>query len=215
MLTRTVESVPLIDPRRLEKDLAVLTERCGVLKEREAKGRKRDLFAVDDFIGKAAQRLERVVTSAAAANLKLLSERIGQLEAARNNIMSAVDTRFRTRLEKSKLILTTVQAAAMKLPAEGLGKVSTELDKVVSLLKAIPVEKLEGRKKDLFRLDYLIKQTAKRLGAVSELVEPAPAKKGSKGNAPKEAKASKEPAGAPKKGGAAPAASRRHADDDD
>jgi len=190
-LTRMVETSPLIDPRRLEKDLTMLTEKCGTLKEREAKGRKRDLLAVDDFIGEAALRLEKVVTSAAAANLKLLQVRLMELEAVRENLRSTVDTRFRTRVDTSRNVLKSLEEAAGKLGGGALGKVSGELDKVLSLLKAIPIEKLEGRRKDLFRLDYLIKQTNKRMGAVMEILDDGGEKSGKKSKAPKDGKAAR------------------------
>lgn len=170
-LARMVMSAPLIDPNRLEKDLAMLTEKASVLKEREAKGRKRDLLAVDDFLGEAALRLEKVVSSAAAANLKLLQVRLADLEAVRESLRSTVDNRFKTRVDTSRHVLLALEEATGKMGGAVLGKVSEELDEVVSILKAIPVEKLEGRRKDLFRLDFLIKKTNKRMGDVMDIIE--------------------------------------------
>lgn len=169
-LNKAASAGPLLDARRLERELANLLETGGELRAREAKGRKRDLLAVDDFLGRAAQRLELAATGIAAENLKMLSERLSEMQALRQKLQGAIQERFRARLELSRVVLGSLGGAAVRLDEEALEAVSARLEQALALGKAFPIAKLEGRPRDLYGIDNLMKQVSKRLERVKVLV---------------------------------------------
>ena len=169
-LHRLAEAAPLVDVRRLERELAILVEDAADLREREGKGRKRDLLAVDDFLGKAAARLEMAVSPAAGAHLKLLSERLEGLDALRRGHQAAVNERFRTRLESSRKVLGALPGSAGRLDDRALNAVVSELESAIGLCKAFPVGRLSGKPGDLYGIDGLVKRLDRRLSRVQALL---------------------------------------------
>ncbi len=169
-LNKAASAGPLLDTRRLERELATLLETGGELSSREAKGRKRDLLAVDDFLGRAAQRLELAATGTAAESLRMLSGRLTEMQALRQKLQGAVQERFRARLEVSRAVLGSLGGAAVRLDEEALEAVSSRLEQALAVNKAFPLARLEGRPRDLYGIDNLMKQVSKRLERVKELV---------------------------------------------
>ena len=169
-LSRMAESVPLLDVRNLERELARLVEDVGDLKDGEGKGRKRDMLALDEFLGDAAARLELAVTPAARAPLKLLSERLPGLEAIRRKHQSAVHDRFLARLVSSRRTLSALSESCGRLDKRALGGVSRELESALGLCKTLPVGKLQGKPRDLYGIDCLVKQLDRRLARVQDLL---------------------------------------------
>jgi len=169
-LGRMAESVPLLDVRNLERELARLAEDIVGINDGECKGRKRDMLAVDEFLGDAAARLELAVTPAARAPLKLLSERISGLETVRRKHQSAVHDRFRARLESSRRTITTLSGSCGRLDKRALGGVVRELESALALCKTFPVGKLQGKPRDLYGIDGLVKQLDRRLARVQDLL---------------------------------------------
>jgi len=169
-LRRLASTGPLLDVRRLERELAVLVEDVGDLREREGKGRKRDLLAVDEFLGDAAARLEMAATPAAGSHLKLLSERLSGLEALRRSHQAAVNERFRARLVSSRKVLGTLPDSCVRLNERALGCVVRELESALALSKAFPVGKLQGKPGDLYGIDGLVKRLDRRMARVQALL---------------------------------------------
>lgn len=169
-LRRLSESAPLLDVRNLERELARLAESVAAIKEGDGGGRKRDMLAVDEFLGNAAARLELAVTPAAEAPLKLLSERLSGLESIRRKHQSAVHDRFRARLEGSRRVLAAVLESCGRLDSRALSGVARELETALGLCKTFPVGKLQGRPRDLYGIDGLVKQLDRRLSRVQDLL---------------------------------------------
>jgi len=169
-LRRLAEAAPLVDVRRLERELAVLVEDAADLREREGKGRKRDMLAVDDFLGNAAARLEMAVTPEAGAHLKLLSERLAGLDALRRGHQAAVNERFRARLESSRKVLGALPGSAGRLDDRALNAIVSELESAIGLCKAYPVGRLSGKPGDLYGIDGLVKRLDRRLARVQALL---------------------------------------------
>jgi hypothetical protein len=169
-LAKAAGAGPLLDVRRLEKDLASLVEACGELRTRKSKGRKRDVLAVDDLLGTTARRLELAVAGAAAGNLRLLSERLVEMEALRHEMQAAVSERFRARLEACRKVLGSLEQAAPRLPVRGLESVARELDAAVALGRACHPGKLGGKPDDLYMIDGFVKQAARRLDKVAAIL---------------------------------------------
>lgn len=169
-LRRLAEAAPLVDVRRLERELAVLVEDAADLREREGKGRKRDMLAVDDFLGNAAARLEMAVTPEAGAHLKLLSERLAGLDALRRGHQAAVNERFRARLESSRKVLGALPGSAGRLDDRALSACASELESAIGLCKAFPVGRLSGKPGDLYGIDGLVKRLDRRLARVQALL---------------------------------------------
>lgn len=170
MLIKAAEARPLLDARRLERDLALLVESSGDLKALESRGRKRDILAVDDFLGDVARRLELAVTGTAADNLKLLNDRLVEMEAMREKLRKAVRERFRSRLQLSRSVLGSLDGAAVRLAEERLARISRELEGALAIGKALPAGKLAGKPKDLYGIDGMVKQVARRLDRVQRLL---------------------------------------------
>ncbi len=169
-LRRLAESGPLLDVRRLERDLAVMVEDAGGLHQREGKGRKRDLLAVDEFLGDAAARLELAATSAAGPHLKLLSERLSGLEALRRSHQAAITGRFRARLDRTRRVLAAVPDQCVRLDGRALVNLSRELQSSLGLCKAFPVSRLSGKPGDLYGIDGLVKRLDRRMAHVRSLL---------------------------------------------
>ena len=167
---RVTAAGPLLDARRLERDLQALLARSEELAGLDAQGRKRDILAVDDFLGRAARRLELAVAGAAAENLKILSGRLAETQELRQKLKSAVKERFRTRVNASRATLGELATACARLDEKSLNDVSRELDRAVALGRSLPVGKLEGKPKDLYGIDGLVKQISRRLDRVRGIV---------------------------------------------
>lgn len=169
-LEKAAGAGPLLDVRRLERDLASLVEACGELRTRKGKGRKRDILAVDDILGDAARRLELAVAGAAAGNLKLLTERLVDMESMRQELQRTVNERFRSRLEQCRKVLGALEGAAARLPSRGLDSVARELEGAVALSRACHPGKLGGKADDLYLIDGFVKQAARRLDKVGAML---------------------------------------------
>jgi len=162
-LRKLAESGPLLDVRRLERELAVLAEDAGGLHRRKGRGRKRDLLAVDRFLGDAAARLELAATSAAGTHLGLLSERLAGLEALRRSHQAAITERFQARLDRARRVLSAVPESCARLDVRSLDGVARELQAAIGLCKAFPVGKLSGKPADLYGIDGLVKRLDRRM----------------------------------------------------
>jgi hypothetical protein len=169
-LRKLAESGPLLDVRRLERELAVLAEDAGGLHRRKGKGRKRDLLAVDRFLGDAAARLELAATSAAGTHLGLLSERLSGLEALRRSHQAAISERFQARLERARKVLSAVPEACARLDGRSLDVVARELQTAIGLCKACPVGKLSGKPADLYGIDGLVKRLDRRMEKIQSIL---------------------------------------------
>lgn len=169
-LRRLAESGPLLDARRLERELALLVEDAGRLRKGEGKGRKRDLLAVDEFLGDAAARLELASTSAAGTHLGQLAERLAGLETLRRSHQAAIAGRFRGRLDRSRKVLEAVPGSCARLDGRSLDGVARELQSAIGLCKAFSVGRLSGKPGDLYNLDGLVKRLDRRLSRVQALL---------------------------------------------
>jgi len=171
-LRRLAEAGPILDARRLERELSVLVDEAGDLADRNARGRKRDLLAVDRYLGDAAARLELAATPATGAHLELLSERLAGLESARHKHQAAIQGRFRSRLGNARKVLGSLPAACAGLDGRALERVFRELEPAVKLCRAVRVEKLQGRSGDLYDIDGLAKRLERRLSRVRAAIDP-------------------------------------------
>lgn len=178
-LCRAAGEGPMVDVRRLERDLVSLVEACGQLRSRRTRGRKRDVLAVDDFLGEAARKLELSAAGAAAGNLQLLGERLVEMENLRTDLQKTVRERFSMRLEMSRAVLGSLETGAIRLNEVGLEAVSRELNGALAQSKVCQPGKLQGKLKDLYGIDGVSKQLARRLDKVSALL--AVKKEGSDG----------------------------------
>jgi hypothetical protein len=169
-LRRLSDSAPLLDVRNLERTLGRLAEGVDDLKDIEGKARKRYLLAVDRFLDYAAARLELAVTPAAGAPIKLLSERLATMEALRARHQSAVQDRFRARLDNSRRVLAAVAESSDHLDRKALGDVARELESALCLSKAFAVGKLQGKPRDLYSIDGFVKRLDRRMARVQALM---------------------------------------------
>jgi hypothetical protein len=161
---------PLLDVRRLERDLASLVEACGEMKTRKGQGRKRDVLAVDDLLRDAARRLEGAVADATAHNVRLLLERLSDIEAIRHELQGKVNSRFSSRLERCKNVLVLLDGSAPRLGTGALASVARELDRTVALGRKCHPAKLGGNADDLYLIDGFLKQAARRLERVAAIM---------------------------------------------
>ena len=170
-LARAARDGPLLDVRRLEKDLALLVEASGELCGQKVRGRKRDMLAVDGLLGDAARRLEGAVAAATAHNLGLLSERLTDMEAMRRELQGKVNARFSARLDRARSVLAAVEKAGASLPAEGQKAVARELDTIRALGRKAHPGMLGGKAQDLYTIDRFLKQAARRLEKVAAIMD--------------------------------------------
>jgi len=161
---------PMLDVRRLERDLASLVEACGEMKTRKGKGRKRDVLAVDDLLCDAARRLEGALADATAHNARLLSERLSGMEALRHELQGNVNSRFSSRLERCRNVLVLLDGSVPRLGTGALASVARELERTVALGGKCHPAKLGGKADDLYLIDGFLKQAARRLERVAAIM---------------------------------------------
>jgi hypothetical protein len=169
-LNKVARSSPLIDARRLERDVSELVGAWDALRTRGSAGRKRDILMLDEFFGKAATTLETAAASRAAEHLTLLQERVGEMQEVRGSIEKAVDERFQTRMNGSRQALSTLSEAAARMSEGSMDRISAELERALELGKAFAPGRLEGRPEDLYTIDGLLKQVARRMERIHDIL---------------------------------------------
>jgi uncharacterized protein YicC (UPF0701 family) len=179
-LSTSLRELAIVDMKRVSKVLQQLNEKVGDKVENRSL-KISEILKVDDIFKKTTTALDDVLDVDAGKALKQLKQRLDELLQTRTSAMKALDSKVRSRLRSSKASLKKIRSLVPKADGKQLDKIASYSMAALEGLADFSMEKVQTRKKDLERMNKMVKSIEKKIGSsAKKLIRPKRPKNSSK-----------------------------------